>query len=125
MEGLRRSHNRIFCQRSPQKQTFAVDANNRMDSLDRVEFVMELEREFGVDVSDGDAANPTLGDIWHALRRLQGAQVAEGTPPPVADTTWRRLAQFAARRTGVPVDDVQWTDRPFGDSPGGSRPADS
>ena len=96
-----------------------------MDSLDRVEFVMELEREFGVDVSDGSAmaiaGDPTLGDIWRALRRLQGAPVPEGTAPPITDPTWRRLA----RLTGAPVDDVRWTDRPFSDPPGSSHVGDS
>jgi hypothetical protein len=100
-----------------------------MDSLDQVEFVMALERDFGVDLPEADAealgAGPTLGAIWRMLRRLQGAPVSEVVTPPVSDPTWRQLARLAARVMGVPVDDVRWTDRPFTDPPGGSRTADS
>jgi hypothetical protein len=100
-----------------------------MDSLDRVEFVMALEQDFGVDLPDADAealgTDPTLGAIWRTLRRLQGAPVSEAATPPASDPTWRRLAQLAARILDVPVDDVRWTDRPFRDPPGSSHPADS
>ena len=100
-----------------------------MDSLAVVEFVKELEREFGVDVPDRDAAaltaDATLGDIWRALRRQAGDPVREDAAPPASDPTWRRLARLAARLMDVPVDDVRWTDRPFRYPPGGARGADS
>ncbi|AHG92920.1 hypothetical protein J421_5385 (plasmid) [Gemmatirosa kalamazoonensis] len=94
-----------------------------MDSLERVEFVMELEREFGLDLGDRDVealgSAPMLADVWRTLRRLQGAPVGEDDMPLAADPTWRRLARVVARCMAMPLDDVRWTDRPFGDRPQG------
>jgi hypothetical protein len=100
-----------------------------MDSLDSVEFVMQLEREFGVDLPDreAEALSPgmSLAAVWRLLRRQQGAPVGEDTVPPASDPTWRRLAGVVARITETPVDDVRWQDRLFGEPPDGPHEADS
>ncbi|EUJ24655.1 acyl carrier protein [Listeria grandensis] len=40
------------------------------DSLDVVELVMELEDEFGVEISDDDAAN--IGTVGDAVKYIEG-----------------------------------------------------
>ena len=80
-----------------------------MDSLDIVEFLMDIESEFGVSLpsSAGSVFAPqsTLSDVWRALI---GGQTGKVPPPvpPVNDPTWLRLQRLAAERFGMPLDDV-------------------
>ncbi len=82
------------------------------DSLDIVEFVMELEREFGTEfLSESfDRIRPytdiTVGTIYSSLTR------SSSIPTP-RDPEWHRLAVIVARFLTIPVDDVTWDTRPF------------
>ncbi len=100
-----------------------------MDSLDAVELVMDVEREFSIDLPDEEAerlARGTLGDLWRlAVRVRTGAEPPAG-PPPAGDRTWRRIVRLVAARSGMPADDVRWDAPAFGDRPPGrSREGDS
>jgi hypothetical protein len=80
-----------------------------MDSLDIVEFVMELETEFGIALptSAGFAFAPQtrLADVWRAIVFAQSGSEPSGLPSP-SDPVWLRLRRLAALRFDMPLDDV-------------------
>ena len=80
-----------------------------MDSLDIVEFLMDVESEFEVSLPNTGSGvfgpQSTLSDMWRALVVAQTGNVS----PPVPranDPTWLRLQRLAAERFGLPLDDV-------------------
>lgn len=85
-----------------------------MDSLDIVEFVMDIEKEFGTSIPDtvGSAFEPhaSLADVWRAVVVAQTGREPSG-PPPAYDPTWVRLRRLAATHLDLPLDDVNATTR--------------
>jgi hypothetical protein len=89
-----------------------------LDSLDRVEFVMELERQFDVDLPDdvvqlGVAL--TVGDIWRAAFWSQtGGHPPDGEVVPPRDPRWAPFIRLVAKMCDLSPADVHWGTRPFG-----------
>ena len=79
-----------------------------MDSLDLVEFWMEIEAEFDVSLSQSERVGmslTTLGAVWKAIVTTRTGVEVDG-PPPMADPTWLHLRRFAAERLKLPLADV-------------------
>ena len=88
------------------------------DSLDYVEFIMGLEEQFDVDVSQevalGFGVGSTVGEMWQTLVQLQTGR----TPPPMSgpphdDPLWERFVGLIAGTCGMSPADVHWDTRPF------------
>jgi hypothetical protein len=80
------------------------------DSLDLVEFMMDLEVQFGFNISDNDAERlgitTSVGDFYRVITGK------DGRPAP-DDPTWSRLATMVAKLMETEVNDVTWETRPF------------
>lgn len=80
------------------------------DSLDAVEFFMELEKEFNVELSDSDAEgidlSITVGEIYRLMTH------SEARPAP-EEPTWRHLALFVAKFANLRPENVRWDTRPL------------
>ncbi|HZS58358.1 MAG TPA: hypothetical protein VFA43_03745 [Gemmatimonadaceae bacterium] len=80
------------------------------DSLDAVEFFMDLERDFNVDISESSAERigPSI-----SVGEMYGIIAGTDVRPEPGDPTWRRLVLYVAKYMAVPADDVGWDTRPF------------
>jgi acyl carrier protein len=58
-----------------------VDVSSRLledlelDSLDRIQFAIDLEEEFGIDIPDADVDRPELGTVDGLIRYIEGRTV--------------------------------------------------
>jgi hypothetical protein len=70
--------------------------------LDIVEMIMEVEAQFGIEVSDRDASRlRTVGDWYWYLRERLDAQDAPQYVSASADPIWERLLRILEKATGL------------------------
>jgi len=70
--------------------------------LDSVRLILDVEREFGIEIPDAEAAELTTPGGLHAsiLRHLGDAEASE------AASTWERLVRVFVEEHGVPRERV-------------------
>jgi hypothetical protein len=88
------------------------------DSLDHVEFIMGLEKEFGVDESHevalGLGVGSTVGEMWQVLVQLRTGRAPQPmSGPPHGDPLWVPFVGFIASVCDMLPTDVHWDTRPF------------
>ena len=87
------------------------------DSLDLIEFVMDLEK-LGLELADDDVVRltreSTVGDIYRMLAARQAGVEPQsvGRPEPY-DPLWLRLVSAVAQLRHVSATMVGWDTRPF------------
>ena len=71
--------------------------------LDSVELLMEVEREWDLEIPDAAADRlATVGDLyWLVLDGLSARARATGAPAPDPPQVWARLVAIIARELGV------------------------
>jgi hypothetical protein len=79
-----------------------------LDSLDFVEVIMAVERQFRIDLPDHATAELHLGsaaDLWRLVRRTQNGPTAPKDPPP-NDPLWLKVRQLVARAHDRPWSEI-------------------
>ncbi|HEX2748472.1 MAG TPA: hypothetical protein VHM91_10770 [Verrucomicrobiales bacterium] len=76
--------------------------------LDSVQIIIDTEKEFQIEISDGEAGQiETAGQLFDLVREKAGIS------PALADTRliWQRLVKVITGITGTPVERIRPTSR--------------
>ncbi len=90
-----------------------------MDSLDRVEFLMNLEEDFGAELTQADwlvFERGTVGEAFRVFVRLRtGIDPSNLTAAPEGDGLWQEFVRMIARLRPPNSGPVRWDEPLYGD----------